>query len=120
MHEREANGLCRLKLYADKLYNISMLIKAAWSIRHGYLFDWMTTENSIMSAIRVSVEWSFKAIIERSRYIDFVKGQKLQENAVSKYYHVAVLLSNLLLYLSLRWKSSVILWSGTSHFGRIF
>jgi hypothetical protein len=67
MHEREANGLCRLKLYADKLYNTSML-----------------------------------------------------ENAVSKYYHVAVLLSNLLLYLSLRWKSSVILWSGTSHFGRIF
>jgi len=41
MHEREANGLCRLKLYADKLYNTSML-----------------------------------------------------ENAVSKYYHVAVLLSN--------------------------
>ena len=47
----------RLKLYADKIYTTSPLITAAFSRRHGALQAWMIVENSIMSKIRVAIEW---------------------------------------------------------------
>lgn len=94
MAEREANGLPRLKLYADKVYNSSQLVTAAWSLRHGAVADWMTLQNSMMSKIRVSVEWAFDRIISSSKYAAFWQGLMVQNSPVAKYYTVAVLLAN--------------------------
>jgi hypothetical protein len=94
MNERVANGLPRLKLYADKIYNSGALILAAWNNRHGPVTPWMLMENSIMASIRIAVEWSFGTIVEKAKFVSFVKCQRLQEVPVAKYYHIAVLLAN--------------------------
>jgi hypothetical protein len=84
----------RLKLYADKIYNSSTLINAAFSERHGQLQAWMTIENRIMSKIRIAIEWTYGTIITQFKFLDFAKGQKLQESPLPKHYIIAVLLAN--------------------------
>ena len=84
----------RLKLYADKIYNSSALITAAFSRRHGNLQPWMTVENSIMSAIRIGIEWTFGTIVMLFKFVDFAKGQKLMESPLAKHYTIAVFLPN--------------------------
>lgn len=84
----------RLKLYADKIYNNCLLVRAAWSRRHGIVHPWMTNENSIMSKIRVAIEWTFGTIVMLYKFVDFCKGQKIFESPVAKHYTVAVLLAN--------------------------
>jgi len=84
----------RLKLYADKIYNTCPLITAAFNRRHGAVLPWMTAENSLMSKIRVAVEWTFGNIVMLYKFVDFAKGQKLMESPLAKHYVVAVLLAN--------------------------
>lgn len=84
----------RLKLYADKIYNSDPIVTAAWSLRHGPLFQWMADENWLMSKIRVAIEWTFGEILMLHKFIDFKKGQKVGESPVEKHYVVAVLLAN--------------------------
>ena len=84
----------RLKLYADKIYNSSALIVAAFSRRHGPLLAWMLTENRIMSGIRIGIEWTFGTIIMLYRFVDFSKGQKLFESPLAKQYTVVAFLTN--------------------------
>ena len=67
---------CRLKLYADKIYNTSPLVTAAWSLRHGPIAQWMSDENWVMSKIRVAIEWTFGSILMLFKFVDFAKGQK--------------------------------------------
>jgi len=43
-----ANGTRRLKLYANKIYNVCPVVTPAWSRRQGALHNWMTVENRIM------------------------------------------------------------------------
>jgi len=85
---------CRLKLYADKIYNTSPLVTAAWSLRHGPIAQWMTDENWVMSKIRVAIEWTFGSILMLFKFVDFAKGQKLFESPLEKQYVVTVLLAN--------------------------
>lgn len=95
MQQRVAAGQARLKVYGDKIFNNNALVVAAWSRRHGPLQPWMTDSNSIMSPIRVAIEWGFKDIVVQNKYIGFAMGQKLQENrTLGKYYLTAVLLAN--------------------------
>ena len=70
---RVAEGLPRLKLYADKIYSNSILMTAAYSLRNnrGGLQDWQINFNRIMSDIRVGVEWSFGKIVTRNKYASF-------------------------------------------------
>ena len=77
MNERVQENLPRLVLYADKIYNNSPLIRAAWSRRHGEVTPWMIIENSIMSKIRVAVEWTFGSIVMLFKFVSFKVGQKL-------------------------------------------
>jgi hypothetical protein len=94
MQVRIQNGQPRLKLYADKIYNSSILVTAAWSIRHGEVFPWMIVENSIMSKIRVAVEWTFGTVICLYKFVDFCKGQKLYQSPLTKHYTIACMLAN--------------------------
>jgi hypothetical protein len=56
---RVANGLRRLKFYADKIFNSCTILTAAFSLRHGELQPWMVQLNRLMSPIRVCIEWCF-------------------------------------------------------------
>lgn len=94
MLEREAQGLARLKLYADKVYNNSTLVTAAWSLRHGVVQAWMTAQNAMMSKIRVSIEWAFGRIIGTNKYAAFSRTLMIQNSPLAQYYTVAVLLTN--------------------------
>ena len=84
----------RLKLYVDKIYNTSALVTAAFSLRHGPLEQWMVAENFLMSKLRVAVEWTYGTIIDLAKFLDFRRGQKLQESPLPKHYTVAALLAN--------------------------
>ena len=94
MDNREANGQRRLKVYADKLYNDSPLVTAAYSKRHGVVHGWMTGINLIMSKVRVAVEWNFGLLVARFKHADFAKGLKIQDGEVVKTFRVAALLAN--------------------------
>jgi nuclease HARBI1 len=89
MQERLAVGLPRLKVYADKIYNHSVIITAAYSLRTnpGGLQQWQNNLNRIMSDIRVSIEWSFGKIVTRSKFLAFGSPMKIQQSPVSQYYH---------------------------------
>ena len=50
--------------------------------------------NQRMSSVRVSVEWVFGDVIERFKFTDFSKMQKIGLSAVTKQYVVSALLSN--------------------------
>jgi len=95
MQARQAAGKPYLQLYADKIYNSSQLVVAAWSKRHGRVRDWMKVQNLIMSNIRVSVEWAFGHLVRKSAFLDWVRTLKVQASPVPKYYIVAGLLSNI-------------------------
>ena len=84
----------RLRLYADKIYNTSNLVVAAWSHRHGPVADWQTRENSIMSGIRIAVEWTFGTIVMLFAFCDYCKGQRLFGSPVAKQYTIASFLAN--------------------------
>ncbi len=84
----------RLRLYADKIYNTSLLIVAAWNLRHGPVNEWQTAENRVMSGIRVAIEWTFGTIIMLFKFPDFCKGQKLGESPLAKHYIISALFAN--------------------------
>ena len=96
MIQREAEGRARYKLYADKIYQNSILVTSAYSVRNnpGGLLPWQIDINRLMSDIRVGVEWSFGKVIQRNKFVSFGKTMKIQNSPVSKYYHVAILLAN--------------------------
>ena len=94
MRRRVLAGQRRLTLYADKIYNPSVNMVPAYSLRHGALLPWMVNENSLMSKIRVTVEWTFGKIVNIFAYLDFAKQNKLQQAPVDKLFIVSALLCN--------------------------
>ena len=95
MQERVQNGQTRLKLYADKIFNSSALVTAAFSRKHHNVLNGdMLRLNLIMSKVRVGVEWSFGAIMEKWKLLGYGRGQLLQRSPLKKQFHVAVLLEN--------------------------
>ena len=89
---RVLQGLIRLIVYGDKIFNTDKNITAAYSLRHGPLSMWMTVYNAVMSPIRAGVEWSFGKIITRATHADY--RQKLRESPIKKNYTVAVFMAN--------------------------
>ena len=50
--------------------------------------------NKEMNAMRTSVEWAFGKVVQYMGYIDFKAAMKLREAPLSKFYKVAVILTN--------------------------
>jgi len=94
MNIRQAQGLPRYKLYADKIFNTCALITATWNLRHGHLAQWMIMENSVMSTIRIAIEWGFGLLKSLYKFMTFYKGQKLQESPIEKHFVISTLLCN--------------------------
>lgn len=84
----------RFKMYADKIYNTCALITAAWNLRHGPLFQWMTNQNTVMSKVRIAIEWTFGTLKNLFKYVTFSKTQKIEESPVEKHFVISALLAN--------------------------
>jgi len=94
MAARVLAGQRRYRAYADKIYNTSPVVRAAYSRKNGPLQPWMKTYNHIMSRLRIAVEWSFGKVVTRAKYIAFFMSMRLFEIPVAKYFTVAALLAN--------------------------
>ena len=79
-------------LYGDPAYGVSGNILSPF--RGQQLTPTEQEFNRAMSAVRVSVEWSFGKIVQLFAYLDFKKNQKILLQPVAKYYLVGTLLTN--------------------------
>ena len=79
-------------LYGDPAYGLSRNILSPF--RGHQLTQAELNFNRAMSAVRVSVEWTFGKIIQQFSYLDFRKNQKVLLQPVGKYYMVGALLTN--------------------------
>ena len=87
MVNRLAAGKARLKRNTDKLFFYNALLTPAFSRRHGnFVLAWMQAQNTIMSKLRIGIEWSFGKIIGLWKYHDFYKTQKLRGNYMKRNY----------------------------------
>ena len=95
MGARVLQGLPRLKLYGDKIYNTCAIITAAWNARYGPVLQWMTNENAIMSKVRIAIEWTFETLKKLRKFMTFFKAQKMQESpTIEKHMVISALMSN--------------------------
>ena len=79
-------------LYGDPAYGLSQNILSPYRGQH--LTQAEHDFNRAMSAVRVSVEWTFGKVIQQFAYLDFRKNQKVLLQPVGKYYMVGALLTN--------------------------
>ena len=79
-------------LYRDPAYGVSTHILSPFRGLH--LTPPQQEFNRAMSAVRVSVEWTFGKIIQYFAYLDFKKNQKVLLQPVGKYYLVGAILTN--------------------------
>lgn len=79
-------------LYGDPAYGTTQHIISPF--RGQRLTQAEQAFNASMSAVRVSVEWTFGKIIQLFSYLDFKKNQKVLLQPVGKYYIVGALLTN--------------------------
>ena len=87
----DTNGRA-LCIYGDPAYHINIHLQAPF--RQVHLTPAQQWFNSSMSALRVSVEWLFKDIINYWKFMDFKKNLKIYLSAVGKMYLTCALLTN--------------------------
>ncbi|KAK3105969.1 hypothetical protein FSP39_009829 [Pinctada imbricata] len=79
-------------VYGDPAYPISPYIIPPF--RGGVITAQQMRFNKKMSAVRVSVEWTFGKVLSLFAFLDYKKNQKLYLQPVGKYYRVAAILTN--------------------------
>jgi hypothetical protein len=79
-------------VYGDPAYPLSPYIIPPF--RGGVITANQLRFNKRMSAVRVSVEWTFGKILALFSFLDYKKNQKLYLQPVGKYYRVAAILTN--------------------------
>ena len=84
----DGSPLC---IYGDPAYPFSLHLQTGFKNPTN---DQELIFNQKMSGARVTVEWGFGEVIERFRFTDFTKMQKLGLNSVAKQYVVSAILSN--------------------------
>ena len=78
-------------LYGDPAYGLSRNILSPY--RGQQLTQAENNFNRAISAICVSVEWTFGKVIQQFAYLDFRKNQKVLLQPIGKYYMVGTLLN---------------------------
>ncbi|KXS10610.1 hypothetical protein M427DRAFT_507551, partial [Gonapodya prolifera JEL478] len=86
-----ANGT-PVQLYGDPAYGKNIHLLSPF--RSARLTQAQKQHNADMSAVRISVEWSFSKIVTLFAWVDFKKNQKFLLQPVALFYSVAVLLTN--------------------------
>jgi hypothetical protein len=80
------------RMYGDPAYPLTDLLIRAF--RGVNLTAEQVDFNKEMNAMRTSVEWAFGKVVQYMGYIDFKAAMKLREAPLSKFYKVAVILTN--------------------------
>ena len=82
-------------MYTDKLYGEQSHLKPAYkTFAQHPLSEGRTRINTLMSRIRIGIEWDFGKVVQGFRYIDNHKGLKIKVSKVGQLYRAAVLLCN--------------------------
>ena len=89
LYAPDATPLC---IYGDPAYPLRLYLQTGF--KGGVLSPREQIFNSRMSAVRVSVEWSFGDIIKNFAFLDFKKNLKISLSPVGKIYIVGALLQN--------------------------
>ena len=85
----------QLKLYADKLYGRHSHLNPAYKNYRLHPFALGRRRiNSVMSRLRIGIEWDFKKVTEGFRFVDYHKGLKIRLSKIGLIYRAAVLLMN--------------------------
>lgn len=79
-------------LYGDPAYGVSQNVISPF--RGQQLTQAEEDFNKSMSAVRISVEWTFGKIIQQFAFLDFKKNLKMLLQPIGKYYLVGTLLTN--------------------------
>ena len=79
-------------VYGDPAYPLRVQLQGPF--RYGVLMPQMQQYNTQMSAVRSSVEWLFRDVINSFKFNDFKKDLKLFLSSVGKIYVVSVILCN--------------------------
>ena len=79
-------------VYGDPAYGLTRNIVSPFRSQH--ITPAEQEFNSAMSAVRVSVEWTFGKVIQLFAYLDFKKNQKVLLQPIGKYYIVGAILTN--------------------------
>jgi len=87
-----------LCIYGDPAYPLSIHLQTGFRNAQS---EEERNFNMGMSSVRVSVEWLFGEIIERFRFTDFKKGQKIGLSPCAKQYAVSAILYKVLAFLFL-------------------
>ena len=90
MSRRVRDGVPPLRSRADKIFNNGANVRATWSRRRGDLQP--REESRVASSGRASIELSFGANAQRSKFIRAPFTQKLRESSVTKQHALATLM----------------------------
>ena len=85
----DGNPYC---IYGDPAYPLRPTLMAPY--KGNNLPEGHQLFNKAMSALRVSVEWTYGKILQQFAYVDFKKGQKVNLQPIACYYIVAALFTN--------------------------
>ena len=88
-HDPQGN---QLSLYGDPAYPLNPYLLCPF--KGANLTNAEKDFNKSMSAVRVSVEWIFGDVVNRFKFTDFKKTQKIGLSPVAKQYRVSALLNN--------------------------
>ena len=83
-----------MALYGDPAYPLCVHLQVPY--RRAGITPQMELYNKAMSAVRMSVEWLFRDIVNYFKILDFKKNLKLSLSAVGKMYVVCAILRNAL------------------------
>ena len=79
-------------VYGDLAYPLRIHLQVPY--HQGRLTQQMEDYNKAMSAVRVSMEWLFRNIINSFKFLDYKKNLKIGLSSIGKMYLVCALLRN--------------------------
>ena len=98
LHDLENHAFSRARdpmaLYGDPAYPLRVNLQVPY--RCAGMTPQMQEYNKAMSAVRISVEWTFGDIINYFKFLDFKKNLKISLSAVGKMYIVCAIMRNAL------------------------
>lgn len=106
------------KAYGDAAYAILSHIDRGF--RGVDLTPAQKAYNRELSAVRITVEWSFGLIVGLFPFVDFRKNLKLMLSPIGKYYAVSAILTNERAHDVVWLPDVILLWHGTTDAGAVF
>jgi hypothetical protein len=92
---QEAAGM-HYMAYLDNAFTTQSHCVAAYKGTAGHpLEQWQRDANTLMAKLRIGVEWAIGRVTEIYKFVDYFRGQKVQQNGVAEYVDFAMLMANM-------------------------